>query len=115
MAYFEKYQFNLGGKKMKFFKIKGGVWDSEEFEEVTAARDYDTAIHEAYLMACESYDSYAGLHGIMSEQDYVDEMEAETFDEAWELYLDDRESQIEYEAVEITEEEYKSHFGEGML
>ncbi len=101
--------------KLTYYKLRGGVWNSEEFEEVTAAKDYDTAIHEAYLMACESYDSYAGLHGIMSEQDYIDEMEAEDFNEAWELYLQDRENTIEYEAIEITKEEYESHFGEGML
>jgi hypothetical protein len=100
---------------MKYFKLRGGVWDSEEFEDVTAAKDYDTAIHEAYLMACESYDSYAGLHGIMSEDDYIDEGEAEDYDEAWELYREDRESQIEYEAVEITKEQYESYFGGGML
>ena len=87
----------------------------DEFEEVTAAKDYDTANHEAYLMALESYDSYAGLHGIMSEQDYIDEGEACNYDEAWDLYREDRENTVEYGAVEITEEEYKKHFGEGML
>ncbi len=101
--------------KLTYYKISGGVWNSEEFEEVTAAKDYDTAIHEAYLMALESYDSYAGLHGIMSEQDYIDEGEAENYDEAWELYREDRENTVEYEAVEITKEQYESHFGEGML
>ena len=100
--------------KLSYYKLRGGVWNSEEFEEVTAAKDYDTAIHEAYLMALESYDTYAGLHGIMSEDDYIDEGDAEDYDEAWELYREDRENQIEYEAIEITEEEYEAFFGEGV-
>jgi hypothetical protein len=99
--------------KLTYYKLKGGVWDSEEFEDVTAAKDYDTAMHEAWLMACEAYDSYSGLHGIMSEEDYIEEGDAETDEEAWELYREDRESQIEYEAVEITKEQYEAYFGEG--
>jgi hypothetical protein len=101
--------------KLKYYKISGGCFNIDESEDVIAAKDYDTAIHEAYLMACESYDSYAGLHGIMSEEEYIEEGEAENYEEAWELYREDRESNIEYEAVEITKEEYESHFGEGML
>jgi hypothetical protein len=115
MAYFEKYQFGIGDKKMKFFRISGGCFNINEDEDYIEVKDYDAAMDEAYQMACESYDSYAGLHGIMSEDDYIEEGEAETFDEAWELYREDRESQIEYEAVEITKEQYEAHFGEGML
>lgn len=99
---------------MKYFRIKGGVFNVYEDEDVTQALEHEVALTEAWRMACEVYDSYAGLHGIMSEEDYIDEGEAEDMDEAYQLYSDDRESSIEYEAIEITEEEYNSYFGEGM-
>jgi hypothetical protein len=101
--------------KLKYFKISGGCFNSDEFEDVTEAFSHEEALHEAYQMACEAYDDYAGLHGIMSEEDYIEEGEAENYDEAWELYREDRESTIEYEAVEITKEQYEAFFGEGML
>ena len=100
---------------MKYFIIRGGVWNIDEDENVTATIDHNAAVNEAYEMACECYDSYAGLHGIMSEEDYIEEGEAENFDEAWELYREDRESTVEYEAIEITAEEYKLYLEEGSL
>jgi len=100
---------------MKYFIIRGGCFNIDEDESVTATIDHNAAVNEAYEMACESYDSYAGLHGIMSEEDYIEEGEAENFDEAWELYREDRESTVEYEAIEITAEEYKTYLEEGIL
>jgi len=98
---------------MKYFKIRGGCFNIDENETVTATIDEGHAMDEAYEMACECYDSYAGLYGIMSEEDYIEEGEAENFDEAWELYREDRENTVEYDAVEITAEEYKLYFEEG--
>lgn len=98
----------------KYYVIRGGVFNLYEDEDVTEAFSYDAALDEAYRMACQVYDDYAGLHGIMSEEDYLESGEAETMDEAWELYQDDRESSIEYEATEITKEQYDSYFEEGL-
>ena len=100
--------------KKKYYVIRGGVFNLYEDEDVTESHTYEAALDQAYLMACEVYDSYAGLHGIQSESDYIEDGEAENEDEAWELYREDRESAIEYEAVEITKEQYDKYFEEGL-
>jgi len=98
----------------KYYVIRGGVFNLYEDEDITEAFSHAAAMDEAYQMACEVYDSYAGLHGIMSEEDYIEDGEAENEDEAWELYREDRESSIDYEAVEITKEQYDKYFTEGL-
>ena len=101
--------------KTKYFLIKGGVFNLFMDEDAIESVSYDTAINEAYLMACEVYDGYAGLHGIMSENDYIEDGQAENEDEAREIYRDDRESEIDYEAHEITEEQYEYFHEHGEL
>lgn len=98
----------------KYYVIRGGVFNLYEDEDITEGFSQDAALDEAYKMACDVYDSYAGLHGIMSEEDYIQDGEAENEDEAWELYREDRENSIEYEAVEITKEQYDKYFTEGL-
>ena len=53
--------------KLTYYKIRGGCFNIDENEDVTAAKDYDTAIHEAYLMALECYDSYKHWFEIVKE------------------------------------------------
>jgi len=99
----------------KYYFIRGGVSNLFMNEDAIESVSYDTAMDEAYQMACEVYDDFAGLHGIMSEQDYIDDGEAENEDEAFEIYRDDRESAIDYEVHEITREQYEEFQKTGEL
>ena len=81
------------------FKITyglGGGFNSE-YEDIIEAADEDAAIIIAWEMACEEYDQYAGMHGLRSvedimEEDGVDEEDAEA------VYAEERESWLDYSA-----------------
>ena len=115
---------------MAYFKITYGV-SFDNNEEYIEAKDYDEAIHEAWVAACADYDSYAGLHGIPSEVQIAAELYGEKYgsdeegdmedestifehmtdDEMQEVgvaYREERESWISYEAVEVSQEEYEN-------
>lgn len=87
---------------MPKFKIKYGLsggfggTEFQEWEEITA-HDLDEANLIAYYNACDQYDSCVGLHGLrdideIMEEDEVDEEEAE------DIYREEREGWVEYEA-----------------
>lgn len=63
----------------------------------------DEAYKYAFEEACNIYDSYAGYNGIRSIEDIMNEEEVDE-NEAEEIYIDERESWIDYYAV-LTEED----------
>ena len=75
-----------------------GIYDFENEEQATMV---------AYEMACEEYESYAGLHGIPDIGDILDEPEYYGLskdcseEDAWEVYKEIRETWIEYYACEV--------------
>ena len=74
-------------------------------EEVIEAKDLEAAEKYAYECAVEDYESYEGLHGVMSLDDVCEEygIEDRDSDEAWDAYREERESQLSYEAIELDE------------
>lgn len=115
---------------MAYFKITYGVSfaDNEEYIE---AKDYDEAIHEAWVAACADYDSYGGLHGITSEAQVAAELFGEKYgsDEEGDMedgstifehlteaelqevgiaYREERESWLAYDAEEVSQREYEN-------
>ncbi len=76
----------------------GGIenCDGEEYE----CGNQKEADEIAYEMACEEYDSYAGLHGLRSVSDIMEEDEVNE-DEAYIIYDDERESWLDYSAEKI--------------
>lgn len=80
------------------YALAGGFGGVENADwETIEAEDLEKATDEAYQGACGVYDSYDGLHGLRSisqimEEDDCDETEAE---QVWE---DERESWLDYEA-----------------
>ena len=120
---------------IEYFKVTYGV-SRDDYEEYIEASHFDHALGYAYERAIETYDSYAGLHGIPSVEEVAYDMFIDRFehdcdegeedyledyydaDELWELLTDDekeaayeeyaetRESWIVYDAKEITKEEY---------
>jgi len=91
-----------------------GQMDEPEEESVEFPTK-DKAENYAYDRACEDYDSYAGLHGIRDVDDIVADEEAENEDDAWDIYRDERDSSVDYKAVQVKEnpkkEEIKKNAG----
>jgi hypothetical protein len=89
----EKYRIRgaLGGG---FGGCKGVDWEEIEVENEEEAWQY------AYELACGEYDQYVGYHGLRTveeimEEDGIDE------DEAYEVWLEERESWLNYECERI--------------
>ena len=91
--------------KMKKFACKWGLgggfggieFDDPTIEEFESKDDADTYVYE---QACQEYEDYVGMYGLrdideIMEEDGVDREEAE------QIYNDERESWIEYEAMEV--------------
>ena len=106
--------------KEKYFKIGYGCGCGDN-EDYIIAKDQDEAVAVAYESALEDYESYEGLHGIRSVEDIaIDDYEIdpevgiddEIYEQVYQDYLDERESQIDYWVEEITEREYLIGIGE---
>lgn len=101
---------------MAYFRITYGCGCGEN-EDVLEFKNEQEAIDYAYQQAIEDYESFEGLHGIRSmreiaEEDFnldFDELDYNTADwiDVETAYFDERESQLDYSAIEITEEEYQ--------
>jgi hypothetical protein len=88
---------------MNQYKITFGTVNAVE-EEIIEATSLEQATEIAYEYACEDYESYAGLHGLrdigdIMEEDGVNENEAE------EIYLEERESWLYFDAEPYDEGE----------
>lgn len=104
---------------MKYFKIGYGCGCGDN-EDYIFAKDLKEAETTAWEYAIADYESYEGLHGIrdmhdIAEEDYgisLDKADDATYDAIDQDYLDERESQLDYWAEEITEKEYLIGIGE---
>lgn len=105
----------------RYFKIGYGCGCSSNEDYITA-KDEEAAIEVAWEYARDDYESYEGLHGIrgmaeIAEEDFgidLDELDYNTGDyiDIEATYIDERESQLEYWAEEITALEYLIGIGE---
>jgi hypothetical protein len=110
-----------GDEKMneKYYKIGYGCGCGDNEDYIIASSE-EAACDLAYEYAVADYESYEGLHGIrdahdIAEEDYgisLDDADDATYDEIYQVYIDERESQIDYWAEEITEKEYLIGIGE---
>lgn len=90
---------------MKFYVVWGHhVNRNEEILEFENQRE---AEEWAYQNSIESYDSYAGLHGIMSIEDIMEEEDVD-YETAEEIYAEYRENEINYNA-EVFDENNEYH------
>lgn len=62
---------------------------------------YDKAMDYAWECACDDYDSYVGLHGIRDTCEIIKDGDADTEEEAWEVFLEERESCLMYGVREV--------------
>lgn len=84
------------------YGLGGGFGGAGDWEDCEEAKTLEQADKIAYEYACQDYDSYDGLHGLrdieqIMEEDRVDE------DEAEQIWRDERESWLDYEAREVHE------------
>lgn len=104
---------------MKYFKIGYGCGCGDN-EDYIIAKDQKEADSIARENAVEDYEMFEGLHGIRGMHDIalddydieLDEADDATYDAIEQDYIDERESQIDYWAEEITEKEYLIGIGE---
>ena len=71
--------------------------------EIQEFPSYQKAVDYAYEKACEEYDQYDGLHGLRSVEQIMEEDDIEDYDEAYQQWEEERESWLDYEAIEIKE------------
>lgn len=106
---------------MKYYKIGYGCGCGENEDYITT-KNQKEADATAWERAIEEYESFEGLHGIrgmaeIAEEDFgveLDELDHNLGDyiDIETTYLDERESQLDYWAEEITEKEYLIGIGE---
>ena len=117
LEYIEQTKEN---KTMKYFKIGYGCGCGDNEDYIIEA-SLESANEVAYAAAIEDYESYEGLHGIRGIEDIAledydidigEEISDRLYDEIHDAYIDERESQLEYWAEEITEKEYLIGIGE---
>ena len=98
---------------MKYFKVEYSCGCGPN-EEYIIADSLKEAEKEAYQLAVDNYESYAGYHGIPSIEEVAEEMfevpfgeltEGEVYDVEIEYYQQ-MENWLDYSATEITKEEY---------
>jgi len=87
---------------MKKFAIRyglgggfGGIENKDE--EIIEAKNEDEVNNYAYEMACQEYDSYAGLHGLRDIDQIMEEDNIEYENEAEQVYNEKRESWLDYD------------------
>jgi hypothetical protein len=78
----------------------GGI----QYYIVAEAKDLADAEDQAYSLACEYYDGYAGSNGLRDTAEIMEEDGIETEDEAQQVYNDERESWLDYTAEPYTKE-----------
>lgn len=105
----------------RYYKIGYGCGCGDNEDYITA-HDQKEADKIAYQSAIEDYESFEGLHGIrgmaeIAEEDFdieLDELDCNMGDyiDIETTYIDEKESQLDYWAEEITEKEYLIGIGE---
>lgn len=89
--------------KFKVWAALGGGFGGCEMSE-PQVMDFPSkkeAEEAAYEMACEEYDQYDGLHGLRSVEQIQEEDEIEDYDEAYEVWCDERESWLDWKIEKI--------------
>lgn len=108
---------------MKQYNIYAGLnggFGGASYQYTTLCDNEDAACEEAYQAACEEYDSYEGLHGLLDwdsateaycEQNDLDPEEGlsdEDIQSIEDMISEDRESWIEYWATPTEEDDIAS-------
>lgn len=102
--------------KFNIYHGLGGGFGGANYDFTGEFENEDEAAHCAYELACEDYQMYEGLHGIMSEHDVAEEysedcgksipnFSAEDWQNVEDQYLEELESWLDYYAVPAEEDD----------
>jgi len=90
---------------MKKFAIRyglgGGFGGLRMTPEINEFESQDEAEKYAWEMAVQEYESYGGMHGLTTMEEVMEDRGITDEEEGWEAYLEDIESWLCYEAVEL--------------
>ena len=86
--------------KFEIYAGLGGGFGGAQLQETVEGITLEQAETWAYELACEEYDSYAGMHGLRNINEIMEDEDCDE-DTAWEYFEEDRNSWIDYYAVEI--------------
>lgn len=81
----------------------GGGFGKASYVGTLQNVDEKEASDYAFEEACDIYESYEGLHGLRTTVDIMNEEEVDE-DEAWEIYLEEREPWLDYYAIPTEED-----------
>ena len=93
---------------MAKFNIYAGVFAGENYCGIYECDSKEEAMGYAHELAVEAYESYAGLHGILSYEECREEAiefwgcEDWTDDDFWYCYMETVENTISYYVEEVT-------------
>ena len=82
--------------------LSGGFGGIRDYE-VIMADSLEEADKEAYQRAIQEYEQYEGMHGLRSVDDIMEEDDVD-YDEAEEIYNEEREGWIDYSAEPYSKE-----------
>ena len=85
------------------YGLAGGFGGIQNYE-VIEAYNQDDADKQAWEKACETYESYVGMHGLRELSEIMEEEEIEDEDEAMYIYNEEREGWLDYSAEPFSEE-----------
>lgn len=83
--------------KFRILHGLGGGFGGGDYE-VVECKSQEEADSYAYEAACDDYESYAGMHGLRDTNQIMEDEDIDDEDEAWEIYREERESWIVYDA-----------------
>lgn len=94
--------------QFKVYAGLGGGFGGAKYIETVEAANEEEAADIAYECAVEEYESYEGLHGLVSYGDVVDNPEEYGLDEdcqneeyLWEAYEEERSTWLDYYVKEV--------------
>lgn len=82
----------------------GGGFGGIQNYEVVDVKDEQEAIDEAYQRACDYYESYVGYSGLRDINDIMEEEEIDDEEIAYDIFYEERENWLDYEALKFTVE-----------
>jgi hypothetical protein len=88
----------------------GGGFGGARFSHIQQFKSYEEALEYAWELACEEYEGMAGLHGLKDIDEIMHEEDIDDYDEAYEIFCDERESWVDYYVVEVEEGQTEEDF-----
>lgn len=90
-------------KDYNIYSGLGGSFGGASYIGTLQNTDEEEASNYAFEEACNIYESYEGLHGLRTTTDIIND-EGVDEDEAWEIYIEERENWLDYYAIPTEED-----------